>query len=61
MIAGTPVEVTSVDCGPDARAGLTARVLREGERFEVAFADLRFAADSELGVVVAAYRHWQGR
>jgi hypothetical protein len=29
-IAGTPVEVTSVDCGPDARTGLTARVLREG-------------------------------
>jgi hypothetical protein len=61
MIAGTPVEVTSVDCGPDARTGLTARVLREGERFEVALADLRFAPDSELGVVVAAYRRWQGR
>ena len=60
-LAGTPVEVTSVDSGPDARTGLTARVLREGERFEVALADLRFAPDSELGVVVAAYRRWQGR
>lgn len=60
-IASTPVEVTSVDCGPDARMGLTARVLREGERFEVALADLRVAPDSELGVVVAAYRRWQGR
>jgi hypothetical protein len=60
-IAGTPVEVTSVVCGPDARTRLTARVLREGERFGVALADLRFAPDSELGVVVAAYRRWQDR
>jgi hypothetical protein len=58
---GLLTKVTSVDCGPDARTGLTARVLREGEKFEVALADLRFAPDSELGVVVAAYRRWQGR
>ena len=29
-VAGVTVEVMSVDCGPDARTGLTARVLREG-------------------------------
>ena len=51
----------SVDCGPDARTGLTARVLRDGAKHEVALADLTFAPGSELGVVVAAYRRWQGR
>lgn len=60
-VAGVTVEVMSVDCGPDARTGLTARVLREGKTHEVALADLRFAADSALRVVVAAYRRWQGR
>jgi hypothetical protein len=60
-VAGVTVEVMSVDCGPDARTGLTARVLREGTTHEVALADLTFAADSALGVVVAAYRRWQGR
>ncbi len=60
-IAGVPVEVMSVDCGPDARTGLTARVLREGTGHAVALADLTFRADSALGVVVAAYRRWQGR
>jgi hypothetical protein len=60
-IAGVTVEVISVDCGPDARTGLTARVLRDGASHEVAIADLRFAPGSELGAVVAAYRRWQGR
>jgi hypothetical protein len=60
-IAGAAVEVISVDCGPDARTGLTARVLREGAKHEVAIADLTFVSGSELGVVVAAYRRWQGR
>ena len=60
-IAGVDVAVISVDCGPDARTGLTARVRRQGRGHEVALADLTFAADSELGVVVAAYRRWQGR
>src|SRR2546425_5413574 len=60
-VAGVPVEVMSIDCGPDARTGFTARVLREGARHEVALADLTFAADSALGVVAAAYRRWQGR
>ncbi|SRR6266545_4814435 len=60
-IAGATVQVISVDCGPDARPGLTARVLRDGARHEVALADLSFAPGSELKVVVAAYRRWQGR
>ncbi len=51
----------SVDCGPDARTGLTARVMRDGTTHEVALADLTFSADSALGVAVAAYRRWQGR
>jgi hypothetical protein len=53
--------VLSVDCGPDVRTGLTARVLREEVKHEVALADLEFSARSELAVVVAAYRRWQGR
>jgi hypothetical protein len=60
-IAGATVEMISVDCGPDARTGLTAHVLRDGARYEVALADLSFARGSELLVVVAAYRRWQGR
>jgi hypothetical protein len=60
-IAGAAVEVLSVDCGPDARTGLTARVLREGVRHEIALADLEFSPGSELGGMVAAYRRWQGR
>ena len=60
-IAGVSVEVIRVGCGPDARTGLTARVLRDGAKYEVALADLAFASGSELGVVVAAYRRWQGR
>jgi uncharacterized membrane protein len=60
-VAGVTLAVISVDCGPDARTGLTARVRREGTEHEVALADLTFAADSALGVVVAAYRRWQGR
>lgn len=47
--------------GPDARTGLIARVTRDGKTYEVALADLTFAPGSELGLVVAAYRRWQGR
>jgi hypothetical protein len=53
--------VLAVDCGPDARAGLLARVRHGESAHEVSLADLRFAAGSELGVVVAAYRRWQAR
>lgn len=60
-IAGVTVEVIRIGCGPDARTGLTARVLRDGANYEVALADLAFAPGSELGAVVAADRRWQGR
>ena len=60
-IAGIAVEVIEVDAGPDARTGLTARVQRDGQTYEVAFADLTFDTDSQLGQIVAAYRRWQGR
>lgn len=58
-IVGVEIEVLAVDSGPDERTGLLARVRREGQRYEVTLADLSFG--SELGLVVAAYRLWQGR
>ncbi len=61
-LAGVKVEVPAVDCSPDARAGLLARVRHGEAAHEVSLADLRFAAGSEFGVVVvAAYRRWQAR
>jgi len=60
-IVGVEVAVVKVDAGPDARTGLTARVQRDGQTYDVALADLTFAADSQLGRIVAAYRRWQGR
>jgi hypothetical protein len=59
-IVGVDVDVLAVDAGPDVRTGLTARVRRAGASYEVALADLTFPTDTELGVVVAAYRRWQG-
>ena len=61
QLAGVRVQITAVDQGPDARTGLTACVQRDGTTYEVVLADLRFAAGSRLGLVVAAYRRWQGR
>jgi len=60
-IVGVEVEVVRVDEGPDARTGLTARVTRDDQAYDVALADLTFDADSQLGRIVAAYRRWQGR
>jgi hypothetical protein len=60
-IVGAEVHVTRIDSGPDVRTGLIARVIRDGTVYEVALADLEFAADSDLGLIVAAYRRWQGR
>ncbi len=60
-IAGIDVEVMRVDAGPDVRTGLLAHLTRDGEAYEVALADLAFPPGSELGLVVAAYRRWQGR
>lgn len=61
QIIGVEVNVAGVDVGPDARTGLIARITRDGKTYEVALADLTFAPGSELGLVVAAYRRWQGR
>lgn len=60
-IVGVDVEVVAVDCGPDARTGLLARVRRGAAMYDVALADLTLPSDSELALVVAAYRRWQGR
>lgn len=60
-VVGIGVEVVAIDCGPDARTGLLARVRCDGATHDVALADLVFGADSDLGLVVAAYRRWQGR
>jgi hypothetical protein len=60
-IAGADIEIMAIDCGPDARTGLLARVRRDGATYEVALADVVCDAASELGLVVAAYRRWQGR
>lgn len=60
-IVGVEVAVVKVDAGPDARTGLTARVQRDGQIYDVALADLTFDTDSQLGLIVAAYRRWQGR
>jgi hypothetical protein len=60
-VVGMQVQITAVDQGPDARTGLTARVQSDGATYEVALADLPFSAGSRLGLIVAAYRRWQGR
>lgn len=60
-IVGVDVEILAVDSGPDERTGLFARVRRNGQSYEVTLADLSFPARSALGLVVAAYRRWQGR
>lgn len=60
-IVGVDVEILAIDSGPDERTGLLARVRRDGQSHEIALADLSFATESELGLVVAAYRRWQGR
>lgn len=61
QIVGVDVEVVEVDAGPDVRTGLTAGVRHDDVTYEVALADLALPEDSELGVVAAAYRRWQGR
>jgi len=60
-LVGVEVKVVGLDVGPDARTGLTALVRRDDTTYEVALADLTFAADSQLGRRVAAYRRWHGR
>jgi hypothetical protein len=60
-IAGADVEIMAIDCGPDVRTGLLASVRRDGVAHDVALSDLVCNAGSELGLVIAAYRRWQGR
>jgi len=60
-IVGADVEVVAIDCGPDVRTGLLARVRRDGAVYDIALADLTFGAESELRLVAAAYRRWLGR
>lgn len=60
-LVGVDVEVMAVDAGPDVRTGLLARVRRDGRTYDVALADLTFEPGSDLGLVGAAYRRWQGR
>ncbi len=60
-LAGHELEVRRVIHGPDVRAGLRALVRdRDGIAHEVALSDLVFPDDSELGMIVAAYRRWLG-
>lgn len=59
-IAGTEITIVAVDCPSDIRRGLTAVCERDGQRFELSLADLRFADTSELGRVTDAYRRWLG-
>lgn len=61
LIVGVDVEILAVDSGPDERTSLLAHVRRDGRSYEVTLADLSFPAQSALGLVVAAYRRWQGR
>lgn len=60
-LAGHDFEVRTVIHGPDVRTGLRACVRgQDGKTHEVALSDLEFPDDSELGMVVAAYRRWLG-
>jgi hypothetical protein len=59
-IAGMEIRVVAVDCPTGIRRGLTAGCERDGKRFELSLADLRFADESELRHVTHAYRHWLG-
>lgn len=59
QIVDVDIEVVATNGGQDVRTGLVARVRRAGAIYEVALRDLRFPAESELGILVAAYRRWQ--
>lgn len=59
-IAGAEIRTMAVDCPSDARRGLTATCERDGHRFELSLADIRFGDTSELGRIASAYRRWLG-
>jgi Calcium binding len=60
-IVGTTVDVLKVRYEGDERAGLTAVSHREGEKYEVALADLApGVVTHETALLLAAYRRWLG-
>ncbi len=59
-IAGAEIRVMALDCPSDLRRGLTAVCQRDGYRFELSLADIRFGDASELGRIAGAYRRWLG-
>ncbi len=59
-IAGADIRIMAVDFPSGMRRGLTAVCERDGERFELSLADIRFGDASELGRVAGAYRRWLG-
>ena len=59
-VVGVPVRIVGVAEGPDVRRGLLAICEREGARYEVSLADVKFGQPSKLGRVAAAYRLWLG-
>jgi hypothetical protein len=59
-IAGVEISVMAVDSPSDLRRGLTAVCQRNGQRFELSLADIRFAEASRLGRIADAYRRWLG-
>jgi hypothetical protein len=59
-IAGAEIRVMALDCPSDLRRGLTAVCERDGHRFELSLADIRFGDASELGRIAGAYRRWLG-
>jgi hypothetical protein len=59
-IAGAEIRIMAVDLPSDMRRGLTAVCERDGERFVLSLADIRFGDTSELGRVAGAYRRWLG-
>jgi hypothetical protein len=59
-IAGAEIRIMAVDVPSDMRRGLTAVCERDGRRFELSLADIRFGDASELGRIACAYRRWLG-
>ena len=59
-LLGLEVEVMKIVDGLAERSELRARVHAETGVHDVALVDLIFPSDSELGLLVAAYRRWMG-
>lgn len=59
-IAGAEIRIMAVDCPSGIRRGLIATCERDGRRFDLSLADVRFEDASELGQIAGAYRRWLG-